>query len=67
MCAVSVIYNTLIPLPDSWYNLERIKFVQQLIVDAKKFDTETNQQDCQDEDKSKIEDHLKDLEEKLYG
>jgi hypothetical protein len=65
MCAVSVIYDMFNPMPDSWYNQQRIDLFYQMVTDAKQFDIEANQPDCQDEEKAKLEARIAELEKQL--
>jgi hypothetical protein len=52
-------------MPDTWYNQERIDLFRSLIQDAKTFDVEAGQPDCEDPEKAKLEDHINDLEKEL--
>jgi len=65
MCAVSVIYNMFKPLPDSWYNEERINLFRNMLADAETFDKESNQSDCADPEKEKLVARINELEEQL--
>ena len=65
MCTASVIYNVFTPLPDSWYNLERISLFRRMITDAETFDRESGQPDCTDPEKAKLLDRINELEEQL--
>ena len=65
MCAVSVIYDMFRPMPDTWYNQERIDLFRRLIQDAKTFDVEAGQPDCEDPEKAKLEEHIDELEKEL--
>lgn len=65
MCAVSVIYDTFNQLPDSYFTLPRIEKFRDLVADAKKFDIEANQPDCEDEEKAKLLARIAELEVQL--
>ena len=65
MCAASVIYDMFGAMPDAWYNQERIDLFKRLVKDAKEFDVEAAQPDCEDPDKAKLEEHIKELEKDL--
>lgn len=65
MCVSSVIYDAFGKLPDSWYTLGRIDLFKTMISDAKLFDRESNQADCEDPDKTKILERIENLENKL--
>lgn len=65
MCAVSVIYDMFNQQPDSWYNRERIDLFRSMISDAKVFDIEANQPDCQDAEKAKLLERIEELENQL--
>jgi hypothetical protein len=62
MCAVSVIYDMFGQQPDSWYTKERIDLFKRMVEDAKIFDQEANQPDCEDAEKAKILERLEKLE-----
>ena len=64
-CAVSVVYDMFKPMPDSWYNQERIKLFYTMVDTALKFDEESGQPDCEDPEKAKVADHIKELEKEL--
>lgn len=53
------------PMPDTWYNQERIDLFRRLIQDAKTFDVEAGQPDCEDPEKAKLEEHIDELEKEL--
>jgi hypothetical protein len=65
MCAVSVIYGMFKPLPDSWYNQERIDLFRNMLTTAEIFDKESNQPDCADPDKEKLVEHIDELEKQI--
>lgn len=65
MCATSVIFDMFKPMPDSWYNQERIDLFRKLLDGAKQFDIESNQPDCEDPDKAKLEEHINEIESQL--
>lgn len=65
MCAASVIFDMFRPMPDEWYNQKRIDLFKRLLNDAKEFDTESSQPDCEDPDKAKLENHINELEKEL--
>jgi hypothetical protein len=62
MCAVSVIYDMFGKQPDSWYTLQRIQLFHSMVADARVFDVEANQPDCEDAEKAKIEERIRILE-----
>jgi hypothetical protein len=65
MCAVSVIYDMFGQQPDSWYTTQRIKLFYNMVADAKVFDIEANQPDCEDPEKSKLLERIVEIEEQL--
>lgn len=65
MCAVSVIYDMFGKQPDSWYTLDRIDLFHDMVADARIFDIEANQPDCEDPEKAKLEERIAELEEEL--
>lgn len=65
MCAVSVIYDMFGKQPDEWYTLERIDLFKRMVADARFFDEESGQPDCEDPEKSKVNDRIEDLEKEL--
>lgn len=65
MCAVSVIYDMFSKLPDTWYTKPRIDLFRNMVADAKTFDIQTNQPDCEDPEKAKLLDRIAALETEL--
>lgn len=65
MCAVSVIYDMFARLPNEWYNRERISLFHNMVADARTFDVQSGQPDCQDPEKAKLEERIKELEHQL--
>lgn len=65
MCAVSVIYDMFAKQPDTWYTQQRIDLFRNMVADAKQFDQEAGQPDCQDPEKAKLEERIQTLEEQL--
>lgn len=65
MCSVSVIYDAFNQFPDSYFTLTRIERFRELVADAKQFDIETNQPDCEDEEKAKLLERIAELEAQL--
>jgi hypothetical protein len=65
MCAVSVIYDMFGKQPDEWYTLERIDLFKRMVADARLFDEESGQPDCEDPEKAKLETRIVELEEQL--
>lgn len=65
MCAVSVVYDMFGKQPDDWYTLERIDLFKRMVTDARLFDEESGQPDCEDPEKSKVNDRIEDLEKEL--
>ncbi len=64
-CAVSVVYDMFKKMPDSWYNKERINLFHRMVDDAKTFDVESDQPDCQDPEKAKVEERIANIEKEL--
>lgn len=62
MCAVSVIYDMFGKQLDSWYTKERLDLFKRMVEDAKTFDKEANQADCEDPEKAKVLERLTKLE-----
>lgn len=48
MCAVSVVYGMFQGLPDKWYTKDHIDLFKRMVTDARLFDTESGQPDCED-------------------
>lgn len=65
MCAVSVIYDMFGKQPDSWYTLQRIDLFHSMVTDAKAFDIESGQPDCEDAEKAKLVERIEELEKQL--
>jgi hypothetical protein len=65
MCAVSVIYDMFARLPDVWYTPQRIQLFHTMVADARIFDAESGQPDCEDPEKAKLEERIQELEEQL--
>jgi hypothetical protein len=67
MCAVSVIYDIFAKQPDAWFiaNPYRITLFHTMVEDAKAFDQETNQPDCADPEKAKLEERIAELEQQV--
>ena len=65
MFAVSVIYDMFVKQPDSWYTLQRIDLFKNMVADAKTFDVEANQPDCEDPEKAKLLERIAELEKQL--
>ena len=65
MCAVSVVYDWFGKMPDSWYTSQRIDLFHNMVADAKVFDQESGQPDCQDPEKAKLEERIAELEQQL--
>lgn len=65
MCAVSVIYDMFGKQPDNWYTKERIELFYSMVTDAKIFDEESGQPDCEDPEKAKVLDRIVELEEQI--
>jgi hypothetical protein len=51
--------------PDSWYTLQRIDLFKNMVADAKTFDVEANQPDCEDPEKAKLLERIAELEKQL--
>jgi hypothetical protein len=65
MCAVSVIYDMFSQQPDSWYTPQRINLFYNMLANARTFDVESGQPDCEDPEKAKLEERIAELEEQL--
>lgn len=65
MCAVSVIYDMFGKQPDDWYTQERIELFKRMVADARLFDEESGQPDCEDPAKAKVEERISSLEKEL--
>ena len=65
MCAVSVIYDMFGKQPDEWYTLERIDLFKRMVTDARLFDEESGQSDCEDPEKAKVTERIEKIEEEL--
>lgn len=65
MCAVSVVYDMFGKQPDSWYTLQRIDLFHSMVSDARLFDQESGQPDCEDPEKAKLEERIAELEKEL--
>ena len=65
MCAVSVIYDMFGKQPDDWYTLDRIDLFRRMVVDARLFDEESGQPDCEDPEKAKVNERIEKLEKEL--
>lgn len=65
MCAVSVIYDMFGKQPDDWYTLDRIDLFRRMVVDARLFDEESGQPDCEDPEKAKVNERIDNLEKEL--
>jgi len=65
MCSVSVIYDMLKPMPDDWYNRERIDLFRRMVADARLLDQESGQPDCEDPEKAKVESRINEIEKKI--
>jgi uncharacterized protein YceH (UPF0502 family) len=67
MCAVSVIYDIFAKQPNEWFlaNPYRITLFHSMVEDAKQFDVQTNQPDCADPDKAKLEERIAELEQQI--
>lgn len=63
MCAVSVIYDMFGKQPDDWYTQERIDLFKRMVADARLFDVESGQPDCEDPEKAKVLERIEKLEE----
>jgi hypothetical protein len=62
MCAVSVIYDMFGKQPNEWYTKERIDLFQRMVTDARLFDEESGQPDCEDPEKAKFVERIAELE-----
>ena len=65
MCAVSVIYDMFNQMPDSWFTKPRLDLFHNMLADAKQFDVEANQPDCEDVEKAKLLERIAELENQL--
>jgi hypothetical protein len=65
MCAVSVVYGMFVGQPDEWYTTERIGLFRRMVTDARLFDKESGQPDCEDPEKAKVEARIDAIEEQL--
>lgn len=65
MCAVSVIYDMFGKQPDNWYTLERISLFKRMVADARQFDNESGQPDCEDAEKALVNERIEKIEENL--
>lgn len=65
MCAVSVIYDMFGKQSDDWYTLDRIDLFKRMVADAKVFDEESGQPDCEDPEKAKVTERIENLEKEL--
>jgi hypothetical protein len=65
MCAVSVIYDMFGKQPDDWYTQERIDLFRRMVADARQFDTESGQPDCEDAEKAKVTERIDNLEKSI--
>lgn len=65
MCAVSVIYDMFGKQPDEWYTQEHIDLFKRMVADARLFDKESGQPDCDDPEKAKINDRIENIEKEL--
>lgn len=65
MCAVSVIYDMFGKQPDEWYTLDRINLFKRMVADARVFDEESGQPDCEDSEKAKVNERIDNLEKEL--
>ncbi len=65
MCAVSVVYDWFGKMPNTWYTQDRIDLFHNMVADAKRFDEESGQPDCQDPEKAKLEERIAELEQQL--
>lgn len=65
MCAVSVIYDMFARQPNEWYNRERINLFHNMVADARTFDVQSGQPDCEDPEKAKLEERIAKLEKQL--
>jgi len=51
--------------PDDWYTLERIDLFKRMVADARLFDEESGQPDCEDPEKTKVTERIEKIEEEL--
>jgi hypothetical protein len=65
MCAVSVVYDMFNRMPNEWYNRDRLDLFYRLESDARLFDIEAGQPDCEDEEKAKLKERIAELEKQL--
>lgn len=65
MCAVSVIYDMFNQMPDTWFSKPRLNLFHNMLADAKQFDIEADQSDCEDEEKAKLLERIEYLEKQL--
>ena len=65
MCAVSVIYDMFGKQSDDWYTQDRIALFKRMVSDAQQFDVEAGQPDCEDPEKAKVTERIKQIEEGL--
>lgn len=65
MCAVSVVYDMFGKQPDDWYTLDRIDLFKRMVADARVFDEESGQPDCEDPEKAKVTERIDNLEKEL--
>ena len=65
MCAVSVVYDMFGKLPDTWYTKDRIDLFHNMVTNAKQFDQEAGEPDCEDPEKAKLEERVAELEKQL--
>jgi hypothetical protein len=65
MCAVSVIYDMFARLPNEWYNQQRIDLFHNMVADARTFDIQSGQPDCEDPEKAKLEERIEEIEKQL--
>jgi hypothetical protein len=60
-----MIYDMFGRMPDEWYNQERLDLFHRLESDARIFDAEAGQPDCEDEEKAKLKERIIELEKQL--
>lgn len=65
MCAVSVIYDMFAKQPDTWFNQQRIELFHNMVTDARTFDVQSGQPDCEDPEKAKLEQRIEELEQQI--
>lgn len=65
MCAVSVVYDWFGKMPDTWFTATRIDLFHNMVTNAKQFDQEAGEPDCQDPEKAKLEERIAELEEQI--